>query len=1104
MADFAIQLETAPDGSVTVRGRHADQPSAHIVPAVAVAAVRRQSTALLAAFENRQRPWVDPVSLADFGRLLHATFLAPLGDLTAHGAHDSLRLLFTSSDPACLNLPWELLPGGDGQFLVADARCTIRRTPRASLPAATLPLVAPPLRVLFAACAPIDQPGLDYEKEEEAILRIAHRLGAAVHLEFAEAGTFDELRDLISEYRPHVVHLSGHGSVRDGVGSFAFENERGLCDSRDAREMAAQLFAGRGVRLVFVNGCQTAQVAVAGVCQTLTATGHVPLALGWGASIADDRATDFARVFFHELAAGRPVDLAVATARCDLLARCRVHEGAVELLDASFALPQLHAADGSDAVVDHTMPAQPPRRPGVSYRLLPDNIRGLREGFVGRRRQLQRTRPALRTGEKNIVLFTGIGGAGKSTLATRLANRLERDGWHLVALRAKAEDELPFAVRLLDQLATACLFFDALKPFESVLRDGRRDTTERLRIAVELLNRERLLLVLDNLESLMRPDAPGQWREPEFAAIFQELVARLTGQGRAILTCRYVPGDCDSKKQSNLAHEVMPEFTWVDFNKYLRRHQKVAGRIERRELTSDLIAMFYLKLGATPSFVEQACAILGTLDADALAEQLEALAAPEPDTAGDDLWRLQQAYFRDLFLPQLYETLSPPSQLALSRLSLVFQELPLDGVARVAGIEPAHAADFARRCVGIGLLQRFGEGDEVALFAVYPVLREFLTSSERLPLAERQSGHLAAAKFFREAFEQEHMTDVFPNFATLLGLCAIHYDDSSDLDGRIWADSAVASWLVNIAEYAGAMGMVERLLTETRHPDLVRIVRRCAMGVGDWVHARTLALEELELRRERLDTDGEGDVWHALGLINSGAGDNGTAREDFLKALAMYKSRGARDGELAALSHLASLDMDEGRYAEARGNLEIALSGFQALRNKRGESSTWHKLGVLAAHESNFTAARECIDNALKASRHVFYKKGEAAALAELGALDALDANFPEARQKLEEALSIYRKSESRTGEASTLLKIGVVALKAGQGKIGIRLLAVSMLDLQAASDSNQDHAVDSFKLGVAKLGLSAEEESHILRDAAEALQRDRGAELVRQAFATL
>ncbi|MGH8586001.1 MAG: CHAT domain-containing protein, partial [Gammaproteobacteria bacterium] len=143
--------------------------------------------------------------------------------------------------------------------------------------------------------APLDLPVLDYEKEEETILRIADRLGGQVHLDIVESATFDELGRLVSSLKPHVVHLSGHGVMQDAVGHFAFEDERGRQDTHDGREMAERLFAGRGVRLVFVSGCQSAQAGVAGLCQRLTVAGHVPLALGWGASIADDRATDFAR-----------------------------------------------------------------------------------------------------------------------------------------------------------------------------------------------------------------------------------------------------------------------------------------------------------------------------------------------------------------------------------------------------------------------------------------------------------------------------------------------------------------------------------------------------------------------------------------------------------------------------------------------------------------------------------------------------------------------------------------------------------------------------------------------------------------------------------------
>jgi hypothetical protein len=116
-------------------------------------------------------------------------------------------------------------------------------------------------------------PVLDYEREEEAILRIADRLGGRIFLDIAEAGTFDELRELISERRPHVVHLSGHGELNDGAGRFCFEDERGRLDARD---------------------------------------------------------------LYHELAAGQGVDRAVSAARRNLLEQGRTKIGGVDALDADF------------------------------------------------------------------------------------------------------------------------------------------------------------------------------------------------------------------------------------------------------------------------------------------------------------------------------------------------------------------------------------------------------------------------------------------------------------------------------------------------------------------------------------------------------------------------------------------------------------------------------------------------------------------------------------------------------------------------------------------------------------------------------------------------
>jgi hypothetical protein len=92
-----------------------------------------------------------------------------------------------------------------------------------------------------------------------------------------DLGSYEELEERINSFRPHVVHLTGHGAAREDAAYFAFEGESGETDDRSTTELG-QLFAGSGVQCAFISACQAGRAperaALGGLAQGLLAEGR--------------------------------------------------------------------------------------------------------------------------------------------------------------------------------------------------------------------------------------------------------------------------------------------------------------------------------------------------------------------------------------------------------------------------------------------------------------------------------------------------------------------------------------------------------------------------------------------------------------------------------------------------------------------------------------------------------------------------------------------------------------------------------------------------------------------------------------------------------------
>ena len=1035
------------------------------VPTHAANQLSSLGSTIAQAFEHRSSdgfarlPLVPTAALDDIGRELRdlccGPVAAPLADAGGTG-----RLTVSGDVPAALNLPWELLPvGGHGDRLGCHKGWGVFRTP-AGAPRPPDVRRGGPLRILFLAAVPTDQPALDYEKEEEAILRATATLQGA-RLFTAELGTYEELDELLQRVKPHIVHLSGHGSLEKGVRRFCFESEAGRADRRAAAELA-ELFARRNVPCVFLNACETSQADVAGLCQALTAAG-LPLALGWAASVADERATAFAETFYHELLAGEPLPAAAA------LARLRIQRegirpqapGRGEEQELTFLLPQLYASRPVEVLFDPQGPRETFQGVETRYELLPGGVKGLREGFVGRRREQQRLLPALRAGDTTFLLLHGVGGQGKSTLATRLVDRLRGAGFDVRAVLSRRQpDEAAdscatrAAAAVVKEISLAATLAGQ-EQLGALLGDEGKPLALRLLLAADALAKLKCVLVLDNFEDVLEVWPDGVWRiaDAGLAEFYARVQTQLTSAqgGRVVVTSRYLPVGTQADLATVRVVAGLNDFKDYEFVKLLKRDERVARRIGRGELPMSLLRRLYDFVGGTPRFLERLRTLLQNFTAEELEKALNAGRGKLVDA--------RDQYLEEHFGPKLFALLSGAAKALLSRLSLSHLPLPREALAALTGPDGTGLDAAIKQAVEFGLLQVFEETELPALYLPPGAWRGWL--ADRLTGGERTAAHRVLAAFWREVYEKDREGELRAGVIDGLRACRAHAKDGGNRELRLWASVLLSQFWERI---------------------------------GEWRAARTVLAEIPE-------ADRDGVAWHTLASIDVNEGDYAAARDKFAKTLAMLQEIGDRSGEAATWHQLATIDLREGDYAAARDKFAKALAIEQQIGDRYGEAATWHQLASIDVNEGDYAAARDKFAKNLAMLQEIGDRPGEAATWHNLATIDLREGDYAAARDKFAKALAMRQQIGERAGEAATLYQLGSLAVKEGHLLPAAKLVGLCFLIDQAIGHGDTQKDLQAFLSMCERLKLTEPQVHALLKEIAESYQQDRGVSLLKEAF---
>ena len=206
------------------------------------------------------------------------------------GTHVPIRLIALYRD----------ITGRSDNFIPPGIRVQVAEVPLSSRAG-----LAWPVRIFLAASEPTNagpiRSGIEFRKIEEEFQKSANR--DQFQLRYCLATQVRDLRGALLEFRPHILHFSGHG-VEEGLLCFLNESGRESQVRTGGLANLFQLFSS-DVKCVLLNACYSEQ-------QAAEISQHIPYVVGMNDGIELDSAIAFSVGFYQVIAAGGGIEEAFA------------------------------------------------------------------------------------------------------------------------------------------------------------------------------------------------------------------------------------------------------------------------------------------------------------------------------------------------------------------------------------------------------------------------------------------------------------------------------------------------------------------------------------------------------------------------------------------------------------------------------------------------------------------------------------------------------------------------------------------------------------------------------------------------------------------------
>ena len=682
-------------------------------------------------------------------------------------------------------------------------------------------------------------------------------------------------------------------------------------------------------------------------------------------------------------------------------------------------------------VLGDGLPAEFPALRSMDAR--PNNLPVQLTSFVGRRRELEGVKEAIRAGR--LLTLTGPGGTGKTRLALQAARQLLPEFEHGVFFVALA----PITERGLVLPAVA----KALGLPEAT----RESTGEAL---VEHLRDKRLLLVTDNFEQVLNA-------APDVGMLLSST------QGLSLLATSREPLGLSGEREYPVPPLDLPDPAHLPAIEGLSQYEAVSLFVERAmavqpgfQVTNEnapAVAEICARLDGLPLAIELAAARVKILAPQALLARLDR-ALPLLAGGSRELPQRQRT-LRDA-IAWSYDLLEEPERPLFARLSAFVGGFTLEAVEAVAdpggdlGLDPF---DGVASLTNKSLLRQMVTGPAEPRFFMLETIREY--AADRLAeapdadeirrrharfflaLAERAEPELTGPDQVRwlDALEAEH-----DNFRAALAWAAEHELDAAlRMGGALWRFWQFRGHLREAAERLE--GILERPLPWD--PEARARALEGAGGVaywmGDFARAGQRYQECLTIRLEqggpRAIAEAQYNLAFAHGIAPPPIQDLDTAARLLDEALALFGELGDEEGTAKATWGLATMAYGREDWAGVAELGRASVEKFRGLDNPFGLGWALHLeglgLAVLGRSEEAEAALREAMG--------IFLPSDDRSALALLVADLSILA---ESRGEVERALRLAGAAERIEEEIGTGLLVSDTTVSKRLRKLKARLPA--------------------------------------------------------------